>query len=256
MIKKIIISIFAVSILTCDVYAHPGRTDGSGCHTCKTNCARWGLYDGEYHCHNGNTYTNSIGQVFNSDGTLMSDSITNNDTTYDEPTFEEPIYKEPVTNEIVEPDTDTTPEIKEPENDKEEIKLSDDNTLKSVSINGENVKVEDNITYKSKDENIEIKVEPNDASATYEIEDLGIHYGIKNYYIYVTSASGKEKKYLVSVEIEDYNHENTSTEDNNNYEYSTGYNDTDENSLLVNIMSLGVITGGGYGFYKLFKKEN
>lgn len=35
------------------VLAHPGRTDAFGCHTCKTNCPSWGLYYGEYHCHNG-----------------------------------------------------------------------------------------------------------------------------------------------------------------------------------------------------------
>lgn len=32
--------------------AHPGRTDVYGCHTCKTNCPKWGLSYGEYHCHN------------------------------------------------------------------------------------------------------------------------------------------------------------------------------------------------------------
>jgi len=31
--------------------AHPGRTDSSGCHTCRTNCEDWGLEYGEYHCH-------------------------------------------------------------------------------------------------------------------------------------------------------------------------------------------------------------
>lgn len=31
--------------------AHPGNTDGSGCHTCRTNCPSWGLSYGEYHCH-------------------------------------------------------------------------------------------------------------------------------------------------------------------------------------------------------------
>lgn len=35
------------------VYAHPGRTDSSGGHTCKTNCEGWGLNYGEYHYHNG-----------------------------------------------------------------------------------------------------------------------------------------------------------------------------------------------------------
>lgn len=33
------------------VYAHPGRTDTYGCHTCRTNCSSWGLSTGEYHCH-------------------------------------------------------------------------------------------------------------------------------------------------------------------------------------------------------------
>ncbi len=34
------------------VQAHPGNTDAYGCHTCRTNCPSWGLYYGEYHCHN------------------------------------------------------------------------------------------------------------------------------------------------------------------------------------------------------------
>lgn len=33
--------------------AHPGRTDGNGGHTCRTNCTEWGLSYGEYHYHNG-----------------------------------------------------------------------------------------------------------------------------------------------------------------------------------------------------------
>ncbi len=33
--------------------AHPGRTDSNGGHTCRTNCAKWGLKNGEYHYHNG-----------------------------------------------------------------------------------------------------------------------------------------------------------------------------------------------------------
>lgn len=31
--------------------AHPGGTDAYGCHTCRTNCPKWGLSTGEYHCH-------------------------------------------------------------------------------------------------------------------------------------------------------------------------------------------------------------
>ena len=35
-------------------FAHPGNTDSSGCHTCKTNCGKYGLSYGQYHCHRSN----------------------------------------------------------------------------------------------------------------------------------------------------------------------------------------------------------
>ncbi len=38
-------------LLPVSALAHPGRTDASGCHTCRTNCSKWGLSSGEYHCH-------------------------------------------------------------------------------------------------------------------------------------------------------------------------------------------------------------
>ena len=59
--KKIIFSILRTSCLIfvlsgflfyfSPAQAHPGRTDSSGCHTCRTNCSKWGLSVGEYHCH-------------------------------------------------------------------------------------------------------------------------------------------------------------------------------------------------------------
>jgi hypothetical protein len=37
---------------TPSVDAHPGGTDGNGCHTCRTNCTeRWGIPYGFYHRH-------------------------------------------------------------------------------------------------------------------------------------------------------------------------------------------------------------
>jgi len=38
------------------VYAHPGNTDSSGGHTCRTNCESWGYSYGEYHYHGGGYY--------------------------------------------------------------------------------------------------------------------------------------------------------------------------------------------------------
>lgn len=37
---------------TPSVDAHPGKLDKNGGHTCRTNGAKWGLKDGEYHYHN------------------------------------------------------------------------------------------------------------------------------------------------------------------------------------------------------------
>ncbi|OMP67065.1 YHYH domain-containing protein [Domibacillus epiphyticus] len=44
--------ILAFSIAS-TTFAHPGNTDGQGGHTCHTNCAKWGLGQGEYHYHGG-----------------------------------------------------------------------------------------------------------------------------------------------------------------------------------------------------------
>lgn len=44
-----------VALMNCNVYAHPGGTDSNGCHTCRTNCSKWGLRNGQYHCHNSSS---------------------------------------------------------------------------------------------------------------------------------------------------------------------------------------------------------
>lgn len=67
--KKKLTSLFLllaliVSFIPAGADAHPGRTDSKGGHTCRTNCAKWGLEDGEYHYHN-------------SDGTIKRTNTTN-----------------------------------------------------------------------------------------------------------------------------------------------------------------------------------
>lgn len=60
--KKYYLLIIVVIMIVCftpNVYAHPGRTDSNGCHTCRTNCERWGLSYGQYHCHNGGSSSRS-----------------------------------------------------------------------------------------------------------------------------------------------------------------------------------------------------
>lgn len=73
--KKILISIFFASaalLLPGLTQAHPGGTDAYGCHTCRTNCSSWGLYTGEYHCHQAKSYTQPeppISSTYGSNGT-------------------------------------------------------------------------------------------------------------------------------------------------------------------------------------------
>lgn len=59
LLTLVLIVLFLVGLQPLVTQAHPGRTDSSGGHTCKTNCDNWGLKDGEYHYHNGSDSTNS-----------------------------------------------------------------------------------------------------------------------------------------------------------------------------------------------------
>lgn len=53
-VLRFLITVFLlISFSPLSVKAHPGKTDANGCHTCKTNCEKYGLDYGEYHCHNG-----------------------------------------------------------------------------------------------------------------------------------------------------------------------------------------------------------
>lgn len=73
-------------------FAHSGRTDASGCHTCRTNCASWGLSTGEYHCHRSKGVTQPIEPIR---------SIRNEGGTGK--TVPAPEYKVPVVNTIKTP---------------------------------------------------------------------------------------------------------------------------------------------------------
>lgn len=74
--KKIIFIVLIIILLliNCNVYAHPGKTDSNGCHTCRTNCEKWGLRYGQYHCHNGSG-TSSNNRTNNSTTTYTKSNI-------------------------------------------------------------------------------------------------------------------------------------------------------------------------------------
>lgn len=58
----LVITFFMIPIF---ISAHPGKLDKNGCHTCRTNCAQYGLTDGQYHCHNGNNSSSNNSSSLN-----------------------------------------------------------------------------------------------------------------------------------------------------------------------------------------------
>lgn len=91
-------------MLAFQVQAHPGRTDGSGGHTCKTNCPDWGLDYDEYHKHNSRGgYTNSLGQEFDKTGSLIQ--VKEEGITKEESEIIIPLEPEP--QPLPEPDDET-----------------------------------------------------------------------------------------------------------------------------------------------------
>lgn len=54
------------------ISAHSGRTDANGGHCCRTNCAKWGLRDGEYHYHNDGGSSSSSSNTSGNSSTNQS----------------------------------------------------------------------------------------------------------------------------------------------------------------------------------------
>ena len=143
------------------VEAHPGRTDANGCHYCRTNCAKWGLSDGQYHCHNGGGYNSSSSNSYNPTSSYGSTSPSN--------------YSQPAPPK------------------------SSDNTLKSVKIDGEEIVVADRMQYETNKMNVTISVETNDSNATTDIDDGYLVVGENNINITVTAEDGSKKDYILTI---------------------------------------------------------
>lgn len=88
----IVIIFIAVAFSPTATLAHPGRTDSFGCHTCRTNCPKWGLLYEEYHCHRSKGITQPkkpIKSHLNKNGTGYTDSA---------PEYKIPVKVEPSQN--------------------------------------------------------------------------------------------------------------------------------------------------------------
>lgn len=91
--KKLLLSSFLLMFVLSSTVAsaHPGRTDAKGGHTCRTNCAKWGLEQGEYHYHNGGSSSSSSSKKSSSSSSKSSTKPSTKGSSA--PKSTEPTYK-------------------------------------------------------------------------------------------------------------------------------------------------------------------
>ena len=187
------------------VEAHPGRTDSNGCHTCRTNCAKWGLRYGQYHCHgrknsstSSNTNKTTTTKVLDSNKNIKSISIDNTNIEVKD-TMEYITYNMVNSIDIILESTKSKYEISNYSNlsiGDNNIKItvtSEDNTSKeynlnikyleepnisSISINNDNIDINDYMEYHTTLDNVNINTFSN-SKVEYD-SDIKLKDGINN----------------------------------------------------------------------------
>ena len=232
--KKKIISILLIilSIISIGVnaYAHSGRTDSSGGH--KDNNNKSGLGSYHYHCggHPAHLHTNGVCPYSSSSSasksSTSSSSASSAKTTSTVPTtiaVTDIKINENVTN------------MEEGENKKLTTIITPDNATNK------------NITWKSSDESI--------ATVSTTGEVTAKKYGTVD--ITATSTNGKTSTIKINIKespkTENSAIINTSSTNKNNITNTT-INSNEDANPLAEIITLGLLGGGGYLGYKKFKK--
>lgn len=198
--------IFAILVLPTNVLAHPGRTDSSGCHKCNganTNCSQWGLGDGEYHCHSGNTYSNSKGEIFDKSGSKISGGNTsNNSSTEKEESSSNNNYNstqdKPSNNSNGSSNNSTTTQ-KSTTSTPKPVEKSKDATLKIVKVDNAEISIGDQMQYKTNSKKVELNIEATDSKATVEFDNKELLIGDNEVIIKVTAEAGNTKEYKIII---------------------------------------------------------
>lgn len=171
--KKSLYVILLITMMPTLVFAHPGRTDSSGCHYCRTNCAKYGLSNGEYHCHNGSSSSNDSSNIApDNDSNSSYNTITNNDSNSNSNTTTNNGSNNS-SNTMTNNDSNNSSNIEIDTSQQEEIKSSN-NTLKEIIIDDKSFDMTDYIEYSTTKEKVSIKATTNDEKATYEIKNNSI----------------------------------------------------------------------------------
>lgn len=188
------------------VEAHPGRTDSNGCHTCRTNCAKWGLSYGQYHCHgktnsstsSSNTNKTTTTKVLDSNKNIKSISIDNTNIEVKD-TMEYNTYSKVNNIDIILESTKSKYEVSNYSNisiGDNNIKItvtSEDNTSKeynlnikyleepnisSISINNDNIDINDYMEYHTTLDSVNINTLSN-SKVEYD-NNIKLNDGINN----------------------------------------------------------------------------
>lgn len=203
-LKLKILVITIIILIPTKVLAHPGRLDSKGCHYCRTNCAKWGLEIDEYHCHEGGTYSNSKGEIYDESGAKISDGNSssdeqeeseeyNNNSSSEDKSYANNGNKQSYNNSVNNTKQETSGTIQK----------SKDISLKYIKINDKKITIANKMTYKTNKKNINIDIETNDSKATIEFDNQELKIGNNEIVIKVIAEAGNIKEYKLIVTREE-----------------------------------------------------
>lgn len=267
--KKIkgLIMIMIVVLSPLYVEAHPGRTDSNGCHTCRTNCAKWGLRYGQYHCHgktnistSSNTSETTTTKVLDSNKNIKSISIDNTNLEVKD-TMEYKTYNIVNNIDIILESTKSKYEISNYSNlsiGDNNIKItvtSEDNTSKeynlnikyleepnisSISINNDNIDINDFMEYHTTLDSVNINTFSN-SKVEYD-SDIKLKDGINNVELKLLDSNDNVyKTYTLSIVKDSVSSSNDDKKENTSTNY--GINTT----IFLILISIVI--------YRKFKKK-
>lgn len=241
--KKIkrLIMIMIVILSPLYVEAHPGRTDSNGCHTCRTNCAKWGLSYGQYHCHgktnsstsSSNTNKTTTTKVLDSNKNIKSISIDNTNIEVKD-AMEYKTYNKINNIDIILESTKSKYEVSNysnisiGDNNIKIIVTSEDNTSKeynlnikyleepnisSISINNDNIDINDYMEYHTTSDSVNINTLSN-SKVEYD-NNIKLNDGINNVELKLLDSNDNVyKTYTLSIVKDSISSSNSDNKEN------------------------------------------
>lgn len=270
--KFVFVLIINILFISC-VYAHPGRTDANGCHTCKTNCEKWGYEYGTTHCHNSstsdqNTANNSSNEKNNSTNTYIKSSdntlkkVIIDETIYDNlENIVYDTYNSYVNIDVITNDTKATYKI----SNTNELQFGKNSINIVVTAENDSVKtytiVVNRLKKLSSEKGIEININGEKIIFDNYVAEINVSNAITEVNVeYVLKDSNAKVEMNKINELAVGDNEliiNVIAEDGTNQEYKIIINRSDTNNdLIYGILIIAIIGGISFGIFKKHKQKN